>query len=170
MKKLISVYDKLEEYFLVYSMIAMVLVVFVQVIFRYIINDSLSWSEELVRYMFMWQVWLGASLGMRINEHIRVDMFIKKLPHLGRKVTDTVVTVMILFFYGFLIWYGFLYLKDVMAKNMTSTALRLPLAAVYVSLPLGSLIIALRYIGELGHLIRGLIAPENAESERGGAV
>lgn len=168
MKKLVSVYNKLEEYFLIYSMIIMVLVVFIQVIFRYIVNDSLSWSEELVRYMFMWQVWLGASLGMRINEHIRVDMFVKKLPRLGQCIMDIAVTIMILCFYAFLIWYGFLYLKDVIGKNMTSTALRLPLAVVYVSLPFGSVVITLRYIAELVRQIQRLFRPEDEESgERG---
>lgn len=149
MKKIVSLYNRLEEYFLTYSMIIMVLIVFVQVIFRYVFNNSLSWSEELVRYIFMWQVWLGASLGMRINEHIRVDMFVKKLPLVGQKVIDVIVTVGILCFYFFLIWYGFVYLKDVIAKNMLSTALRLPLAFVYVSLPFGSVVIVLRYFAVL---------------------
>lgn len=149
MKKLISIYNKLEEYFLVYSMILMVIVVFIQVICRYILNSSLSWSEELVRYIFVWQVWLGASLGMRINEHIRVDMFVKKLPEAAQKVLDLLIILLLLWFYGFLILYGFRYLQSVIAKNMTSTALQIPLAYVYASLPIGSLVIAIRYVALL---------------------
>ena len=61
-KVLVTIWNKIEEYFLVYSLILMVALVFIQVIMRYIFNNSLSWSEELVRYIFIWQIWLGASL------------------------------------------------------------------------------------------------------------
>ena len=149
MKKLISIYNRLEEYFLVYSMILMVIIVFIQVIARYIFNNSLSWSEELVRYIFIWQVWLGASLGMRISEHIRVDMFVKHLPKSAQQILDLAVIILLLWFYGFLIQYGFLYLLDVIRKDMTSTALQIPLAYVYASLPVGSFVIAIRYVALL---------------------
>ena len=167
LQKGVTLYNKLEEYFLIYSMMIMVLIVFIQVIFRYIFNNSLSWSEELVRYLFMWQVWLGASLGMRINEHIRVDMFVKKLPEIGQQFLNIIVTLLILLFYLFLIRYGFLYLKDVITKNMTSTALQLPLAAVYASLPCGSIVIALRYIGVFCRQIKSLTTPAETGKKEG---
>jgi len=169
MKKLISIYNKLEEYFLVYTMILMVIIVFIQVIFRYILNDSLSWSEELVRYIFIWQVWLGASLGMRINEHIRVDMFVKLLPNVPQKILGILTDLLVLAFYIFLIVYGFKYLQNVIAKDMTSTALKIPLAYVYASLPVGSVIIALRYavlaVRETVGLFRG---SDDDFNEKGG--
>ena len=114
-----------------------------------ILNDSLSWSEELVRYIFVWQVWLGASLGMRINEHIRVDMFVKKLPTAAQKFLNFLVILLLLWFYFALVFYGFQYLQSTIERNMTSTALRIPLAWVYASLPVGSFIIAIRYIALL---------------------
>lgn len=159
MKRVVSLYNKLEEYFLVYTMILMVVIVFIQVIFRYILNNSLSWSEELVRYIFVWQVWLGASLGMRINKHIRVDMLVKVLPNLPQKILDILTNLLVLAFYLFLIIYGFQYLQDVISKNMTSTALGIPLAYVYASLPIGSVIIAVRYVtlicSDVSRLFRG---------------
>lgn len=167
MKKLISIYNKLEEYFLVYTMVLMVVIVFVQVIFRYILNDSLSWSEELVRYIFIWQVWLGASLGMRINEHIRVDMFVKLLPSAPQKVMNVLADILVLAFYVFLIVYGFEYLASVIAKDMTSTALQLPLSWVYASLPVGSAIIALRYVVLVGKSVVSLFRKTDDE---GGVV
>ncbi len=169
MKKLISIYNKLEEYFLVYTMILMVIIVFVQVIFRYILNNSLSWSEELVRYIFIWQVWLGASLGMRINEHIRVDMFVKLLPNVPQKILGILTDLLVLAFYIFLIVYGFKYLQNVIAKDMTSTALKLSLAYVYASLPVGSVIIALRYAVLVGRETVGLLRGSDDDfNEKGG--
>ncbi len=169
MKKLISIYNKLEEYFLVYTMILMVIIVFVQVIFRYILNNSLSWSEELVRYIFIWQVWLGASLGMRINEHIRVDMFVKLLPNVPQKILGILTDLLVLAFYIFLIVYGFKYLQNVIAKDMNSTALKLPLAYVYASLPVGSVIIALRYAVLVGRETVGLLRGSDDDfNEKGG--
>ena len=52
-----KLWDNLEEYILVYSMMFSVALVFVQVIMRYVFSNSLSWSEELARYLFLWQIW-----------------------------------------------------------------------------------------------------------------
>ena len=166
MKKLISIYNKAEEYFLCYGMILMVIIVFIQVFCRYVLNNSLSWSEELVRYIFVWQVWLGASLGMRINEHIRVDMFVKKLPEAAKKVLDLLIIILLLWFYGALVVYGFQYLQSAIDRNMTSTALQIPLAWVYGSLPIGSFIIAIRYLALFFKKTKALFdRPDGKEGE-----
>lgn len=54
LKKLIYGYDKLEEYLLCGSLVFTTLVVFLQVIMRKVFNNSLTWSEELTRYIFIW--------------------------------------------------------------------------------------------------------------------
>ena len=62
MRKILSlIEEKLEEYFLVISMIAMVVIIFLQVVMRYVFNNSLTWSEEIARYIFLWQIWIGVS-------------------------------------------------------------------------------------------------------------
>ena len=48
--------DNLEEYFVVATMALMTLLVFVQVIMRYVFISSLSWSEELARFIFLWVI------------------------------------------------------------------------------------------------------------------
>lgn len=55
-------WDHFEETILVYSYLLVVPLLFVQVVSRYVFNHSLSWSEELARYIFIWQVWLGSRL------------------------------------------------------------------------------------------------------------
>jgi TRAP-type C4-dicarboxylate transport system permease small subunit len=150
-------------------MILMVVIVFIQVIARYIFNNSLSWSEELVRYIFIWQVWLGASMGMRTHEHIRVDMFLKLLPGIVRKLLDLLIIILILWLYWFCIRYGFIYLRSVISKSMKSTALQLPLAYVYASLPIGSTIIAIRFVALFFSKLAALFrASDGAKTNDGG--
>lgn len=72
--KLIYGYDKLEEYLLCGSLVCTTLIVFAQVIMRKVFNDSLAWSEELTRYIFIWQIWLGVSIAQRDKQHIKVEL------------------------------------------------------------------------------------------------
>ena len=59
-----NIYNNLEEYLLVVSLVINVLLVFLQVIMRTVFKNSLTWSEELSRYIFIWQIWLGASIAL----------------------------------------------------------------------------------------------------------
>ena len=54
-----NIYNNLEEYLLIISLVCNVLLVFLQVIMRTVFKNSLTWSEELSRYIFIWQIWLG---------------------------------------------------------------------------------------------------------------
>ena len=72
--KIISFIDKLEEILLVSMFVLMVLIIFIQVIMRYVFNNSLSWSEELGKFLFVWLSWIGISIGERRNEHIKITM------------------------------------------------------------------------------------------------
>ncbi|MDB5055341.1 MAG: dicarboxylate transporter, DctM subunit [Bacilli bacterium] len=57
----------------------MVLVIFLQVISRYVFNHSLPWSEELARYLFIWLALLGAALGIYKRTHPNIDIIVNYL-------------------------------------------------------------------------------------------
>ena len=58
---------------------AMFLVVFSQVIFRYVLNQPSPWTEELSRYLFIWISLLGAAFGVMKQSHFGFDLIVKKL-------------------------------------------------------------------------------------------
>ena len=62
MKKVLHWLDEnLEEFLLVVFLIAMTLIMGIQVLSRYVLGQSLSWSEEITRYLFIWSVFLSVS-------------------------------------------------------------------------------------------------------------
>lgn len=77
-KSIIAALNKIEEIVIIVMFAIMVIVIFAQVIMRYVFNDSLYWSEELGKFLFVWISWLGISLGERKGEHIKITMLIGK--------------------------------------------------------------------------------------------
>ncbi len=79
-----------------------VIIAFIQVIFRYVFHTSLSWSEELARYMFLWFALLGAAYAFKSGSHFAlrfvVDKFGKKAEGLFRVVVLVIVSLFLIVF------------------------------------------------------------------------
>ncbi|HRV99007.1 MAG TPA: TRAP transporter small permease, partial [Aminobacteriaceae bacterium] len=84
-------FDRVEEVFLVGSLAFNVVLIFIQVVMRYVFQNSLSWSEELARYIFLWQTWVGASYAVRMRRHFRVEMLVDLMKGRLRKWYELVV-------------------------------------------------------------------------------
>jgi TRAP-type transport system small permease protein len=86
MSKAIDLFFKLLELLVVVSLVAMVFMVFGNVVLRYGFNSGILISEEMSRYCFIWLTYIGAMIAMREREHLGVDMVVRKLPRLGKKI------------------------------------------------------------------------------------
>ena len=75
----------------------MVILVFGNVVLRYLFNSGITWSEEMSRYLFIWLTFLGAIGAFKNKEHLGVDMLIKRLPTKMKKVVIVVSDLLILF-------------------------------------------------------------------------
>ncbi|MCL6611681.1 MAG: TRAP transporter small permease [Peptococcaceae bacterium] len=134
---------------LVGSLALTVCVVFLQVIMRYVFNSSLSWSEELTRYVFVWQIWLGASLGVREGKHIRVEIIYRYLKGKKKYAVDLAAIIVWFAFCLFLAVNGTYLVLDLMRKNSLSAAMEIPMYAAYASVPVGSGIMGLRLLPQI---------------------
>jgi len=61
-------------------LVLMVTIVMLQIVFRYLLNDSLIWTEEVARTMMVWTAFLVAPWGYRYSANIGIDLFIEELP------------------------------------------------------------------------------------------
>lgn len=147
MKKILDTYDKIEEGILVFSLVLNVLLITLQIVMRSIFNSSLSWSEELSRYIFIWQIWMGVSIAYKEKQHINVDLIfsIFKSEEFKRGM-EILVDIICLIFNGFLLSEGIKLLISMNARGALSSGMRLPLIYVYAALPVSSFFVMIRLI------------------------
>jgi TRAP-type transport system small permease protein len=105
MQKIIDLFFKLLEFLVVAALVAMVIMVFGNVVLRYAFNSGILVSEEMSRYFFIWLTYIGAMIAMREREHLGVDTLVKHLPRAGKKLCLFVsealmLLVNVLFFVG----------------------------------------------------------------------
>lgn len=113
----------------------MVVVAAMGVFFRFMLHASLSWSEELDAYLFVWLTCLGAAAGVKIRAHPEVRAIADRLPSFTQKwlgdFTDGIVLALGLIF----VIYG----MEMVSLMGTETAASLPISMVYpyLSIPVG---------------------------------
>ena len=105
MQKAIDLFFKLLELLVVTSLVAMVFMVFGNVVLRYAFNSGILVSEEMSRYCFIWLTYIGAMIAMREREHLGVDTLVRRLPRAGKKFClllseSLMLLVNVLFFVG----------------------------------------------------------------------
>lgn len=86
MQKIISPFFKLLELLIVVCMVAMVIMVFGNVVLRYGFNSGIDVSDELSRYCFIWLTYIGAMVAMREKGHLGVDTLVKHMGLGGKKL------------------------------------------------------------------------------------
>ena len=129
-------------YVVVVSMFALqVVVVFAQVIWRFVFNDPFSWSEELARYLQVWMVLLAASVCIHEGSHLAVDYLVHYLPFRHRKNLALLVTILMMVFVSGLIVAGIRMI--ITAQSQTSPALHVPMGVVYLVFPVAGILMLL---------------------------
>ena len=142
MKKLQQVSDiinKCVSYIGMVIFIILIVACVAQVFFRFILNNSLSWSEELARYCFIWMHMLGASLLIEGSGHATVTAILDLMHGTLRKIVDIIIELVI-FFDGTVILYAGLKLAYSSRTNL-STALSVPMWCINSSVAVGGILL-----------------------------
>jgi TRAP-type C4-dicarboxylate transport system permease small subunit len=123
--------------FVLWVLVALTIVTaFVQVVFRYGLDSSLSWSEELARYLFVWIIFIGTSVATRRRQHIFVEVFVAHMPRALRAWTDFLSVAASIFFFTVFAYVGWLLMLN--AWQQYSTALDIRITWVYAAGPIGA--------------------------------
>jgi C4-dicarboxylate transporter DctQ subunit len=113
-------------------------IILLQVFYRYVLNDSLFWSEEVVRYSLVWGVMLGAALVAYEKGHISIEVIGGFLPPAGKRVVAFVANSCTLAFLLVLAWAGIDFTDRTWFQN--SASLGVPMRWVYLAIPAGAIL------------------------------
>jgi C4-dicarboxylate transporter, DctQ subunit len=132
---LISLLDKLFLYVLGAALGAVVSICIIQVIARYVFDASFAWAEEISATLVLWAVWVGASLAIKSNSHLRLHLLERKIHPRNRLFLRLVQKSLILFFAVAMAYAS----KVVLQVNENITLMSLPITVniMYWSVPVG---------------------------------
>jgi TRAP-type C4-dicarboxylate transport system permease small subunit len=121
---------------------ALAFIVFLQFFTRYILNDSLAWTEEIARYGLMALAFIGAGMVTRRNSHIAVVLLTELLPSLPARILRAVVDLITLSFMALLAYFSVLIVERMQFQRMT--VIDLPMSLVYGAISVGCFLMLFR--------------------------
>jgi len=136
----------LEEGLMVLFLGLMVLIMGFQVIARYGLGISLSWSEELTRYIFIWTGFLSVSYCTKKCIAIRIEQFIALFPRRGKALFKILNHTLELILFLYLIPFAWKFLMAAVGSGQSSPALGIPMYYVQAAPLVGFVLSAVRII------------------------
>lgn len=134
--------DGILSSFLVILFTVAVVNVLWQVMTRFLLNNPSSWTEELARFLLIWVSLFGAAYAVGEKKHLAMEFLYMKLSRHGQFLLDIVIEVVLILFSFFVMILGGAKLVLLILKlGQTSPALQIPVAWVYMALPLSGLCI-----------------------------
>ncbi|EXJ14676.1 TRAP transporter small permease [Imhoffiella purpurea] len=107
---LLRLLNKTEEAVISLLLVAMTLLVFLEVILRFVFNTGLTWGQEATLYLSAWFVLFGVSYGLKVGAHIGVDAFVRLFPPLGQRLISVLAILLSLGYCGLFIYGAWIYL------------------------------------------------------------
>ena len=155
--------DYLEEAILLILLVLMTCIMGIQIVSRYVFQNSLTWSEELVRYMFVWSAFLGVPFCIKHGLSIKVDQFRNLFPVPLQRILMYIDKIIIFLLFLVLFIYSFKVVRATYLSGQTSPAMQLPMWTVQISVTVSSLLSMIRSIQNLLNLVRGKIKLEQKD-------
>lgn len=146
--------NRIEEWFLIGTLVLMVALIFGQVIGRYIFQSAPSWTEEAARYVHIFQVWIGAGYAVKLREHIKVTAFIDLFKGTARKILDMAALIIWFLLVLLVAIFGTQLVLTTLQYGQVTPATQIPFWLPYLAVPLGALSMMIRLVQQMLDIYR----------------
>ena len=145
-RKIMKFLDYLEEGLNGTLLLAATVILFVNVCLRYFFSASTTWAEEAIRYTIVWVTFVGGSICAKKQAHVGIDIFITIAPPWLSKALKCFSHLSSTIFMVLLAYYSWGMTMTVIQTGQKSPAMLMPIWIVYIALPLGSALMAVRFL------------------------
>ncbi len=147
MERASDIVHRVTKTALIIILSVMALVVFLQVIFRYVLNLPLFWTEEFARYCLVWASLLGAAVAMKRGQHLAVTIFMDRMPPGVHRVLSIIARLSVILILAVIVVGGIQLV--LVTRAQISPALRVPMSLPYLAVPVGAAIMLFHAIAFL---------------------
>ncbi|MCI8649385.1 MAG: TRAP transporter small permease [Anaerotruncus sp.] len=135
-----------ETFLMASCTLALVLVIFIEVVCRYMLFISTAWAEELSRYLFIWLTYIGSAYAIDEGGHIEIDVckqLVEKIADENRreKLLSALEAAAMLTTCAFLIVFGKIfwdYMMKIWSTTQTSPTMHIPMGYIYLPVFIGT--------------------------------
>jgi len=146
--------ENVERVLLVIFLTVILGAMLIQIVMRYVFNNSLAWPEELCRYCFIWFMFIAYSYSIKLKMELRVDSVVNMLPEKAKNFVTTLTTFIGLVFTFFLFVNSFTTVSNVYISGDYSIAMKIPMYFVFASTVFGFGFATIRYIQNFVHIFK----------------
>ncbi|WP_372423659.1 TRAP transporter small permease [Salinarimonas chemoclinalis] len=141
-----------ERVLLASLMIAMTILYSGAVLAREVSTDlyrELAWVDEATRWLMVWMVFLGLGLALEQGKHVAMTSLLATFSRRARRMVRRLIDLVGLAFSLAIVWFGWDITRLVLGTGQVSPTLGLTTAILYLALPVGFSLLALRYLAGL---------------------
>lgn len=126
------------DYICISLIFLMTIIIWLQVILRYIFNMGLPWAEEIARYLLVWSAMIGSAVVLYENGHISVNFVFDKFSEKCKKWIKIFHFFIYICFFAIITYYGFFY--SIFGLQFTSPSTGIPRFWAYLSIFVGGIL------------------------------
>ncbi|KGQ33838.1 C4-dicarboxylate ABC transporter permease [Gallibacterium genomosp. 2] len=133
--------DMFISTFSVIVMVLLVICVTWQVFSRYVLQIPSTVTDEVARFSMIWVGLLGAAYTVGLQKHLSIDLFTHNLTHYKKAISNIFINICIfLFSLGVMVFGGINLVLNVYASGQISSSMQIPMAYVYIVLPISGVL------------------------------
>lgn len=138
--------EKIENLILSVLLFTVLILIIAQVYFRFFTESSLTWSEELSRFLAVWLVFLGSTVALRRHLHIQIDNLYDKLSHKIGMIFHSIRSIIMLAFLA-IIFMGSIAMLEIVSIQY-SPGLGVQMKLVYIIMPISMGLMIIILVGQ----------------------
>ena len=135
-----------ERVVLALGILAISVIIFLNVVFRYVFHISFSWAEEGSLYILIWITFVGMSYCVNTGAHVTMDVFFRVLPAKIQFQIRRLSNVVAFFLTLILAYSGYVLTTSIFRSGQLSSATGIGMWLVYLAVPVGSLLASRNYL------------------------
>lgn len=162
MHKITDFIDRVENFTLVWTILGLAFIGFVQVFCRYLFNYSFTWFEEFGRFLGVFVAFLGAGIGVKTGGHFTMDLVVTHLKHPWRQALRSLTSLGAGLFFFLVVWFSVKIVTRMYGYETTSPTMEIPMYIAYLPIPVFSAVMGIRFCILSAVCARQAFAPDGS--------